>query len=149
MEEKPMSTNEFSGSRRRFTQALGLVPLACSLGAHAQSFPTKSIRLVVGYTPGGAGDATARLIAKHYSDLMNQSVVVENKPGASATLAAGAVATAPPDGYRCQYAPGHRDRADHDEDVSSIDEPFRPGRACRHGADSPHRAADESLQDGG
>ena len=94
-----MSTNEFSGSRRRFTQALGLVPLACSLGAHAQSFPSKSIRLVVGYTPGGAGDATARLIAKHYADLMNQTVVVENKPGASATLAAGAVATAPPDGY--------------------------------------------------
>ncbi len=100
-----MSTNEFSGSRRRFTQALGLVPLACSLGAHAQSFPTKSIRLVVGYTPGGAGDATARLIAKHYSDLMNQSVVVENKPGASATLAAGAVATAPPDGYLAVNTP--------------------------------------------
>lgn len=94
-----MSADRFSDSRRRFTQALAVLPLAYSASAKAQAYPSKPIKLVVGYTPGGAGDATARVIAKEYSELMNQPVVVENRPGASATLAAGAVATAAPDGY--------------------------------------------------
>lgn len=94
-----MSDARFSPRRRGITFALGAAPLALSLGAYAQSYPSKPIKLVVGYTPGGAGDAVARLIAQKYSELLGQTVVVENKPGASATLAAAAVASAPPDGY--------------------------------------------------
>lgn len=94
-----MSNHRFSHARRRATLTLCALPLAVSLGARAQSYPTKPIRLMVGYTPGGAGDQLARLVAEKYSEGMNQSVVVENRPGASATLAAGAVAVAPPDGY--------------------------------------------------
>lgn len=94
-----MSDARFFRTRRRMTFALGAVPLALSLGARAQSYPSKPIKLVIGYTPGGAGDTVARVIAQKYSELLNQSVIVENKPGASATLAAAAVANARPDGY--------------------------------------------------
>ncbi len=94
-----MCADRISGSRRRFSQALGVLPLLCPISAFAQSYPVRPVKLIVGYTPGGAGDAVARIAAQQYSELMNQSVLVENKPGASATLAAGAVATAVPDGY--------------------------------------------------
>lgn len=94
-----MTDVRFFLNRRRMTLALGAAPLVLSLGAHAQTYPSKSMKLVVGYTPGGAGDAVARLIAQKYSEILKQSVVVENKPGASATIAAAAVASAPPDGY--------------------------------------------------
>ncbi len=94
-----MSCSPVSSTRRAITVALGAVPLALSFGARAQSYPSRPMKLVVGYTPGGAGDAAARLIAQKYTELFNQSVIVENKPGASATLAAAAVASAPPDGY--------------------------------------------------
>ena len=67
--------------------------------ANAQSFPTKPIRLVVSYPPGGGADLMARLIAPRMSESLGQPVVVENKPGASGQIAAGEVARSPADGH--------------------------------------------------
>ena len=66
---------------------------------HAQDFPSKPIRMVVGFPPGGGTDVVARILAPRYSELLGQSVVIENRPGATGTMAAGQVAKAAPDGY--------------------------------------------------
>jgi tripartite-type tricarboxylate transporter receptor subunit TctC len=81
---------------RRATLA-GLAALGLPLAARAQSFPSRTITIVVPYPPGGPIDALARLIAQE-SDL-NQSIVVENRPGGSGIIAAAAVARAEPDGH--------------------------------------------------
>lgn len=83
------------------TVSMLLVAAAVSWAApaHAQGFPTKPIRLVVGFPPGGGIDFTARLIAQGMSEGLGQPVVVENKPGAAGVVAAGEVARAAPDGY--------------------------------------------------
>ncbi len=75
--------------------AAALLPLT----AAAQSYPDRPVTLIVPYTPGGQFDNHARLLAKHMSTLLGQSVVVENKPGAGTTLGAEFVARAKPDGY--------------------------------------------------
>ena len=65
----------------------------------AQAYPVKPVRLIVGYTPGGGADTTARLAAQKLSEVLGRQVIVENRPGASGTIATERVATAPPDGY--------------------------------------------------
>jgi tripartite-type tricarboxylate transporter receptor subunit TctC len=65
----------------------------------AQSYPTRPLRFVIGYPPGGAIDFVARLIGRWLSERLGQPVVVENKPGAGTNLAVQAVVAAPPDGY--------------------------------------------------
>lgn len=65
----------------------------------AQSFPSKPIRIVVPYSPGGASDMIARFVGKHLTLAWNQPVVVENKPGVNGMLGADVVAKAAPDGY--------------------------------------------------
>ena len=67
--------------------------------AFAQAYPTKPIRLVVPFSPGGASDLTARTVAQKMSEDMGQTVVVDNKPGANGVLGMDIVAKAPPDGY--------------------------------------------------
>src|SRR5215831_3466066 len=67
--------------------------------AHAQGFPNRSIRMIVGYSPGGGNDLIARIVAAKLQDKLGQTVVVENKPGAQSIIAADLVAKAPPDGY--------------------------------------------------
>ena len=66
---------------------------------HAQDFPSKPIRMVVGFPPGGGTDVVARIIQPRYQELLGQSVVIENRPGATGTMAAGQVAKTAPDGY--------------------------------------------------
>jgi len=73
--------------------------------ALAQSYPTKPIRLVVGYSPGGGNDVMARIVAAKLQDRLGQPVVVENKAGAQSIIAAEFVAKAPPDGYTLLVAP--------------------------------------------
>lgn len=70
---------------------------------HAQPSASKPIRLVVGYPPGSSSDLMARMIAKPWSEVLGVSVVIENKPGASGTLAATSVARAPADGTTLLY----------------------------------------------
>ncbi|GAA0526033.1 tripartite tricarboxylate transporter substrate binding protein [Pigmentiphaga daeguensis] len=74
--------------------ALALCPPAL-----AADYPSQPVTFVVGYTPGGAIDQSARLIASELAKRWKQSVIVDNKPGANATIAATAVANARPDGY--------------------------------------------------
>lgn len=72
---------------------------APGLAQAQQQFPTKPIRLVVAYTPGGQPDTLARMIGQKMSETWGRPVVVDNRPGAGGALAAGMVATAAPDGH--------------------------------------------------
>ena len=76
-----------------------LAACALSLQAFAQVFPSKPIRLIVGYPPGGSGDFLTRLVAEEMSKDLGVAVVAENRPGAGATIATELAARAPADGY--------------------------------------------------
>jgi tripartite-type tricarboxylate transporter receptor subunit TctC len=73
--------------------------------AEAQTYPSKPIRIVVGYSAGGGNDLIARIIAVKLQDKLGQPVVVDNKPGAQSIIAAELVAKSPPDGYTLLIAP--------------------------------------------
>jgi tripartite-type tricarboxylate transporter receptor subunit TctC len=73
--------------------------LAGASGGHAQSYPTKPIRLIVPLAPGGGNDTIARLVAQEISGPLGQQVVVENRPGAGGLVGTEAAAKAAPDGY--------------------------------------------------
>jgi len=73
--------------------------VALSSAALAQSYPTKPVRLIVPFPPGGATDIVGRMVAAKMQEVWRQTVVVENKPGAGTVVGTDAVAKAPPDGY--------------------------------------------------
>jgi tripartite-type tricarboxylate transporter receptor subunit TctC len=88
--------------RRRFLRLLTAAAAAPALPriASAQAaYPTRIVRLVVGFPPGGGADAVSRIIANRLSEVWGQQVVVENKPGAGSNLALDTVANSTPDGY--------------------------------------------------
>src|SRR6476660_3012487 len=86
---------------RAFAKSLiVVVALVCgAMAASAQSYPTRTIHLLLGLSPGGAADVTARLIARGLEEKLGQTVVVENKPGSGGNLVGQLVANASPDGY--------------------------------------------------
>src|ERR1700739_5172618 len=65
----------------------------------AEGYPSRPVRIVVGFPAGGPTDVIARLVAQHLSDSLGQQFVVENQPGAGGNTASGSVARATPDGY--------------------------------------------------
>ncbi len=81
----------------RFVAALALAGLAA--GALAQEFPTKPIRLLIPFPPGGGTDFVSRIVANKLAESLKWNVVPENRPGASGNIAIEAAAKSPPDGY--------------------------------------------------
>ncbi len=73
--------------------------LLVSASVSAQTFPSRPVKLVVGFAPGGSGDFLTRLIAEEMSKDLGVAVITDNRPGAAGTVAAAAVAKAPADGY--------------------------------------------------
>lgn len=92
-------------SRRSFIVAAGAGAALAALPARAQSFPARPITVIVPYAAGGPTDNTARRLSEGLSAAIGQSVVVENRPGASTMIAAQFVARAPKDGYTLLFAP--------------------------------------------
>jgi tripartite-type tricarboxylate transporter receptor subunit TctC len=99
LEDRPMTM-----THKRFTSSVAIALLA--LGAlttaplaWAQAYPSKPIRIVVGYPAGGASDVAARIVGQKLSERMGQPVVIDNRPGSAGNVGAEAVVRAAPDGY--------------------------------------------------
>ena len=75
----------------------------CIATAHAQTYPTKPVRVIVPFPPGGISDVLSRVMAAHLASAMGQQFLVDNRPGAGTTIAADIVAKAPPDGYTIYF----------------------------------------------
>jgi tripartite-type tricarboxylate transporter receptor subunit TctC len=89
------------GARRRFLQWTGAAVFASALlqPALALDYPTRPVRLVVGFPPGGSADIIARIVAQALTERMGQTFIIDNKPGAGSNLGTETVARAEPDGY--------------------------------------------------
>ena len=87
--------------RRDFLSVTGTAALAAAFSplTNAQDYPTKPIKFVVGFAPGGATDVVGRLMARKIGDALGQPIIIENKAGGSSNIGAEAVFRAAPDGY--------------------------------------------------
>src|SRR5215813_7516763 len=87
--------------RRQFLHlAIGAAALpAVPRIARAQAYPSRPVRIIVGFAPGGATDIVARLMGQWLSERLGQQFVIENRPGAGTNIATEAVVNAPPDGH--------------------------------------------------
>ena len=86
----------------KLSHAIASISAFVTVQANAQSvsdYPRKPIRIIIGFTPGGGPDITARYIAQKLTEVYRQQVIVDNRPGAGGTVGANLVATANPDGY--------------------------------------------------
>jgi tripartite-type tricarboxylate transporter receptor subunit TctC len=94
-------------SRRRFLHLAGAAG-ALSAAAHrasAQAYPARPLRWIVGFPPGGGADIVSRIMAPWLAERLGQSVVIENKPGASSNISIQTVVNSPPDGYTLLFVP--------------------------------------------
>jgi tripartite-type tricarboxylate transporter receptor subunit TctC len=87
------------GRWRRVALALALAGFCCASSSRADDYPSRPIRLIVPYAPGGGADTVARLVARRVSDTIGQAVVIENRGGAGSIIGTDMVAKAEPDGY--------------------------------------------------
>jgi tripartite-type tricarboxylate transporter receptor subunit TctC len=78
--------------------------LAISIHGNAQTYPTKPVRIVIPFSPGGSADLQARTLAQKLQEIWGQPVLVESKPGAGTTIGAAHAAGSPPDGYTLYFA---------------------------------------------
>ncbi|MEO7725713.1 MAG: tripartite tricarboxylate transporter substrate binding protein [Burkholderiales bacterium] len=86
-------------STRSLAAGLLSASFLSAVPVYAQSFPTRPMRVIVPYAPGGSTDVVMRIIAPRMSDILGQQVVVENRPGGSSTIGLDIAAKSPPDGY--------------------------------------------------
>jgi tripartite-type tricarboxylate transporter receptor subunit TctC len=86
-------------TRQGLVRLVGVLLACLALPVHAETYPSKPIKLIVGASPGGTTDTMARMIATPLSNSLGKPVLVENRPGAGGNLAADAVAKSPPDGH--------------------------------------------------
>src|SRR5690349_2130271 len=98
MPPMPASTRRRNMASQKVLVVMALALWACT-GAAQDAYPNRPLRIVVGFTPGGGPDITARHVAQRLAESLGQQVIVENRPGAGGTVAAGMVARAAPDGY--------------------------------------------------
>jgi len=89
---------------RAVTACVALAGATICAAQSTDSYPQRPVRMVVGYATGGGADALARVVASKLSAVLGQQVIVDNRPGAGATIAADLVAKAPPDGYTLYFA---------------------------------------------
>jgi tripartite-type tricarboxylate transporter receptor subunit TctC len=98
---QPPSASRLGVSRREVLNlAVGVAALpAFSRTARAQNYPTRPVRIIVGFPAGGASDITARMLGQWLSERLGQQFIIENRPGAGTNIGTEAVAKSPPDGY--------------------------------------------------
>lgn len=113
-----MSIDDMKLGRRKLGRRLALSILGTGLGtglgaglvaprsgfAQGGAYPSRAIKLLVGYPPGGGADVLGRIVGNKLSPMLGQPVVVENRPGAGSTIAAASLASAPADGYTLLFA---------------------------------------------
>jgi len=88
-----------TGCKALLSLAIAVVTAALPMGSDAQSYPSKPIQLLVGWSPGGGVDVTSRILAEKLSRVLGQRIIVDNRPGAAGNIAGALVAKAAPDGY--------------------------------------------------
>jgi tripartite-type tricarboxylate transporter receptor subunit TctC len=147
-----MSSFRMPLSRR----SLFVLPALAAWPALAQAdYPTKAIRIIVPFAPGGSGDITSRLIGKYIEDKTGQPFVVENKPGANGIVGALAVKAAPADGYTLMLATTSTNAAnihmyrspgyDPEKDFQVVGVIGSSGAFLVVPADSPYKTLDDLL----
>ncbi len=102
----PLCDRHFSSAFMRAARGLPwLVAMTFAAQAAAQDYPTRTVRLIVAYTPGGGTDLIGRVLARKLTEAWGQQVIVENRPGAGGNIGTDAMAKAAPDGYTLGLVP--------------------------------------------
>src|SRR5262245_33418856 len=106
--QNPEGRNVMGLLRRQFLQlaTTAIAGIATPSVGWAQTYPTRPVRIIIGFPPGGATDIVARIIGQWLSERFSQPVVIENRPGGGSNLAVQAVINALPDGYTILVATG-------------------------------------------